>query len=1657
MKRKMKNRILCLTFSFLVAILSITFVAMAQSQASIATISFLSGLSSGVEYQLTPAFSSEVKSYQVTVPDYRGRMNFIAGANTAASDASSLIKYKYTNTSNLEKKGKVNQGKATPFIGLIGNGSTGNSFSLSVGPSSSYSESETLYQFSIKRKVTLKALTINDTMYPNFNAEVTQYYANLPEGNDTVTLNPVGYSEGYTVKINGKENNTQLNLSDLAWSDNKSTLNIEVSCNDTESTVYSVTLLKQTDTPTIGINPESATYFDDETSPKPLKVMATGNGELTYQWYETNENNNSSGQVIENAVNTEYTPEIPKGVTSDTIKYYYCEVTNTINGESKTAKSDVAAITTKQSPRPTVTIRAGEGEEIPADGYTYEVEREGAKTLQVTATSSFEGSSFSYQWMREYRLNGKVVQEKAPGESTSTSYTPSTAYDSSYLYYCDVTNTYNGKPYMASSDKVTVKVVGAATPVITTDLVDKTCYTGAGVSLTCGAKAYGSQSSSQSALTSRQWYRSSNGTDFEAVPSDEGGDHAIYKTPARDVPGKDYYYCEFRNGVTSIVDGKSYLSTKKTTTITVTTEAAPDPSTYIDLDGKGSKNNPFLVKKDADWNQLKTAVNEKKFSLKDLYFKVTADTALPADWTPIGVDDCKFSGNIDGGDCTLTVPENGKPLLGYIRNASIKKISISGKKIAGYGLVDNYAVDYSDNPAAIDIDHVTIKSGTTVLKSGFIGGFASGSNIVNIRNCTIEDNVTIGYSKTENNIGAFAGDFNGNIINCKSEADVYGVNYVGGLVGSKGQSMGAFSIKNSTFSGTVTSTGKFSGGIAGSGYAATNFTTGAPNAPWPTIQNCHVTGTITGADYVGGVLGGEEYVNQCWNNGIGYIQNNLFTGNISATGSNMGGIIGYANSLNKNTIISNNYYSKDCGAEKGIGYIKIIDTSHSAPNKSDDSVQYINTANGISGIPIEGVAHAKENRTDDPIGSDSNKLAKTVTKEELENGTVQQLLNNGENSFGNWELENGVPTLSDKPVAYALTLSGTYKTEYNIGDSFSAAGMKITATYTDSHTENINPKDKHLQFTGFDTNIRGSQTIKVKYKAAETSYKVTVLYKEPEAIKVTFKLLGDSAHGESGTKHTLKDGNLTTWIPSTTYTIDQNTTVKDVFERAARENGISWVNTTGNYIESITRNGVTLAEFTNGKLSGWMYTINGHHSDLGVSEQYLNNNDTIIFHYTDDYTKEEGSDRWEQPGDEKPPVSQDVASTVKDGEASSTVTSSDVDKLIESALKNEAATIELNVKGADKADKISLELPKASLSAIASKTDAALNITTPAGVVNLNRKTMTEIAKAAEGATVKLKLEKKSVSDAQKEVLGADAAITEVTILSGDKEITTFGGNKIKLSFPVPDKLKNKTLAAAHIDEKGLLTKMAGKVITKDGKSFYQIETPHLSQFVIAEEAAIDAAIKAQDGESDEKTERMKKGIQATTIKASSTGGKSYVGLKWTKSKGYKVDGYQVYRAVKNTKNFKSYGTTKKTTYKDVKNLAKGSRYYYKVRGYRIIDGQKVYTKWSNVTSRRMKGNSLDVGVKNTTIRVSAKAGKGYVKLDWKKSAGCRVDGYQVYRSVKTDKNFKKYGTTKKTTYNNAKSLKKGARYYYKVRGYRTIDGKKVYTQWSETMSRIAK
>jgi len=77
--------------------------------------------------------------------------------------------------------------------------------------------------------------------------------------------------------------------------------------------------------------------------------------------------------------------------------------------------------------------------------------------------------------------------------------------------------------------------------------------------------------------------------------------------------------------------------------------------------------------------------------------------------------------------------------------------------------------------------------------------------------------------------------------------------------------------------------------------------------------------------------------------------------------------------------------------------------------------------------------------------------------------------------------------------------------------------------------------------------------------------------------------------------------------------------------------------------------------------------------------------------------------------------------------------------------------------------------------------------------------------------------------------------------------------------------------------------------------------------------------------------------------------GKKAVKLTWAAPEGVELDGYQVFRS---TKKYSGFGTepifdTSLTSYTNNKGIKAGSTYYYKVRGYKYICNEIVYTDWS--------------------------------------------------------------------------------------------------------------
>ena len=646
--------------------------------------------------------------------------------------------------------------------------------------------------------------------------------------------------------------------------------------------------------------------------------------------------------------------------------------------------------------------------------------------------------------------------------------------------------------------------------------------------------------------------------------------------------------------------------------------------------GSGTKDDPYLLENAEDCVGLSREVSTGK-TYSDNYFKITANITLPTDWVPVGgpkegqvfVPNLHgrnfnyFAGHIDGknpagGNFLLTVPKGEKTLLGCVMGGgSLSNLDIYGERINGYGVMEYYVVSPVYGTACMDIDNVNLKSGTHTKMSGYVGGYASGTNVVNITNCTVEEGVVIGddgswgdelnqtYSfnfvrnvQYNDMVGSFGGALNGSVRNCKSYATVYGHDYVGGIIGFKGQSMGDCTVENCEFAGKVIATGSYVGGIIGSGYAAAS----APNTPLVVIQNCLVSGSVTGGDNVGGVLGGNEKAKACWNNGIGYVRGNLVTGTVSATGENatVGAIIGHLCASNLYNIVKNNYYVEGTAA-KGIG---AIDTQNA------DTV-YMET--------------------------------EAVSKADLTNGSVVKKLNSAKAGVNPWKQGASAPEFSGSNRVYKISLMGlngmrpiTVQSVKGY-EALTNSSYKLTAYYQNGATEAGHVTDGVIVEP--DYTKAGVQLCSVIYDGYEHFFGIDVSVNGDPANQTTktvkFRMLGDTVHAVTKDNlHTYAKGNLVEWIPEVSVRVPENATAYDVFVKAAEAFGVSFVaedSAYGKYVSSVTKDGVTLDASSNKQSDGaaycgWMFNVNGNDVYTSLDKTAVNNGDTLNFYFEDDYS-----------------------------------------------------------------------------------------------------------------------------------------------------------------------------------------------------------------------------------------------------------------------------------------------------------------------------------------------------------------------------------------------------------------------------------------------------
>jgi len=306
------------------------------------------------------------------------------------------------------------------------------------------------------------------------------------------------------------------------------------------------------------------------------------------------------------------------------------------------------------------------------------------------------------------------------------------------------------------------------------------------------------------------------------------------------------------------------------------------------------------------------------------------------------------------------------------------------------------------------------------------------------------------------------------------------------------------------------------------------------------------------------------------------------------------------------------------------------------------------------------------------------------------------------------------------------------------------------------------------------------------------------------------------------------------------------------------------------------------------------------------------------------------------------------------------------DKLLDQAVSNKSDTIEITVKSSDTnngsgagstgaADSVKateVELPKATVNAIAKDTNADLVIKTDNGEVVLDNKTLETIAGAANGDTVTIVVgENTRLKETQKpaeKIVGKNGTLFDLVAKIGEKHLHQFEGGKAYVILPMPDKLKGKDILVIYIDDNGLC-KILNHSVEKIGAEYYiRFTTPHFSTFAVVDKDEAEGLIKEQNAAHVKELMQSAK-FKVTTTKTSKKSVKVQVAAKSSKtmisdikSLGYTVK-YQFYRSTKKDAGYKLLKTSSKNSFISTKGT-KGRKYYYKARVL-VYDGSKLVAR----------------------------------------------------------------------------------------------------------------
>lgn len=207
--------------------------------------------------------------------------------------------------------------------------------------------------------------------------------------------------------------------------------------------------------------------------------------------------------------------------------------------------------------------------------------------------------------------------------------------------------------------------------------------------------------------------------------------------------------------------------------------------------------------------------------------------------------------------------------------------------------------------------------------------------------------------------------------------------------------------------------------------------------------------------------------------------------------------------------------------------------------------------------------------------------------------------------------------IKEKTPTPTLSVKTPCKTSYYVGDKFDAEGLVLE--YTDVNGV-VTEVREGFAVSNTETLKRSVKSVTVTYNDLSVEIAITVSAKPSTGtrnITVKVAVRGDYVHGDE--EH---EGSYPVWIKSTSVKVPKGSCAYDAISKVLTDRGYTEIGGSDGYISSIiTSDGTELSEFSNGTMSGWMYTVNNKAPDVGMLDYELKDGDKVALFFTDDFNE----------------------------------------------------------------------------------------------------------------------------------------------------------------------------------------------------------------------------------------------------------------------------------------------------------------------------------------------------------------------------------------------------------------------------------------------------